>query len=37
MTGELENQIRQKVKEPESARQLLDAVKIAGEEFPCLT
>jgi hypothetical protein len=29
MTGELESQIRQKVKAPEAARQLLDTVKIA--------
>jgi hypothetical protein len=37
MPGELENQIRETVKDKQTAQKLVDTVSSAGQEFPCLT
>jgi hypothetical protein len=37
MPGELENQIRNVVKDKQTADKLAESVETAGQEFPCLT
>jgi hypothetical protein len=37
MSGELENQILETVKDKQTAQKLIQTVDAAGQEFPCLT
>ena len=37
MSGELEKQIKENVKDKQTAEKLVGAVVAAGQEFPCLT
>lgn len=37
MPGELENQIRETVKDKQTVQMLMETVEAAGQEFPCLT